>query len=186
LIVNLGNRRKIDLQTFLKNFISNNIQFKSVAKTKNKQLVDLVFYEMDCWKCGALNHLFYVDTPFYSSCNAKIYVGEALWESSNIEYRPEIVELAKKFIESRPDLGLSLGQIKERYSKTVDHSYVSFGCHKCDSIFGDWYVMDAKMDIMYEEKKLMYRGEIELGERIELANIPHWCFPDNGQFCDHA
>ncbi|HMV09322.1 MAG TPA: hypothetical protein PKL56_16980 [Cyclobacteriaceae bacterium] len=37
--VNLGDRRKIDLHTFLQNFITNNILFKSVAITKSKQLV---------------------------------------------------------------------------------------------------------------------------------------------------
>ena len=181
--VNLGDRRKVDLNTFLENFISNNIQFKSVAKTKTRQLVNLVFYKMECWKCHEMNHLFYVDSPFYSACNAKIQPDEALWESNSMEYRPEIIELAQKFVENRKDLNVKLGQIKKRYSKTVDDSYISFGCHKCDSIFGDWFVMEANLDIMYEPKELMYQGEIELSESIELP-ISHWCFPDKKQFCD--
>ncbi len=181
--VNLGDRRKIDLHTFLENFISNNIQFKSVAKTKNTQIVNLVFYNMECWKCQEMNHLFYVDTPFYSACNAAIQPDEALWESNSMEYRPEIVELAQKFIESRKDLDLKLGQIKKRYSKTVDNSYISFGCYKCDSIFGDWFIRDAKLELIYAPKELTYQGEIELRESIELP-IPHWCFPENNHFCN--
>jgi hypothetical protein len=106
---------------------------------------------------------------------------ESLWDSSNIEYRPEIIELAKKFIESRKDLNLS--QIKNRHSNTVGHSYISFGCYKCDSIFGDFYVMEAKIDVMYQQNNLTFKGEIELKETIELPAIPHWCFPDNNQFC---
>src|SRR5262245_10032565 len=81
LLVNLGDRRQIDLQLFLDNFISNNIQFKPRTKTKIKQIVSLVFYDMECWKCGELNHLYFVDTPFYSACNAKIKPDEALWSS---------------------------------------------------------------------------------------------------------
>jgi hypothetical protein len=180
--VNLGSRRKVDLHTFLENFISNNIQFRSIAVTKIKQLITLVFYEMECWKCHEMNHLFYVANPFQSACNAKILTSEALWESNSMEYRPETIELAEKFIESRKDLNLKLGQIKKRYSKTVEESYTSFGCYKCDSIFGDWYVMEAKLDLMYEQNELTYQGEIELKERIELT-IQHWCFPDNKQFC---
>ncbi len=176
--VNLGDRRKVDLNTFLHNFISNNIQFKPVVKTKIKQLVCLVFYEMACWKCNELNHLFYVDTHFYSACNAKIKPEEALWESTSIEYRPEIIKLAKEFIESRKDLNLKLGQIKARHSNTVNKSYKSFGCYKCDGIFGDFFVMEAKIDIMHGPKELTHQGEIELKESLEL-NIPHWCFPDN-------
>ncbi len=181
--VNLSNRRKVDLHTFLENFLSNNIQFKTIAKTKTKQLVSLVFYEMECWKCHEMNHLFYVDSPFHSACNAKIQPNEALWESNSIEYRPEIIELAQKFVETRKDMGLKIGQIKERYSNTVENSYTSFGCYKCDSIFGDWYVMEAKIDIMYEPKELTCQGEIELSESIKLP-ISHWCFPDNKSFCD--
>jgi hypothetical protein len=179
--VNLGDRRKVDLHTFLENFISNNIQFKTSAKTKTKQLVNLVFYKMKCWKCQEVNYLYYVDTPFYSACNAKIQPSEALWESSSMEYRPEIVELAQNFVEK--DLGSKLGQIKKRYSKTVEGSYTSFGCYNCDSIFGDFYVMEAKIDIMYGAKELTYQGEINLKESVELR-IPHWCFPDDKQFCD--
>jgi hypothetical protein len=186
LLVNLGDRRKIDLHIFLANFISNNIQFKSLAKTETKQLVNLIFYEMECWKCHEMNHLFYVDTPFYSACNAKIKPNEALWESNSLEYRPEIIELAQKFTESRKDLNLKLGQIKNRYSNTINDSYTSFGCYKCDSIFGDWFVMEAKLDIMYEPKELTFQGEIELRESVELPNVPHWCFSNNGQFCDDS
>jgi len=183
LFVNLGDRRIVDLHAFLENFISNNIQFKGVAKTKTKQLVNLVFYEMECWKCQEMNHLFYVDSIFYSACNAQIRPHEALWESNSMEYRPEIIELAQKFIESRKDLDLKLGKIKNRFSNTIKNSYTSFGCYKCDIIFGDFHVMEAKNDMMYEPKRLTYQGEIELKEGIELP-IHHWCFPDNKQFCN--
>ena len=183
LIVNLGDRRKIDLQTFLENFISDKIQFISIAKTKPIQNINLVFYEMTCWKCKELNHLFYVETPFYSSCNAIIKVEEGLWDSSSIEYQPEIIELAEKFVDNRKDLNLKLAQIKERFSHTVGDSYMSFGCYKCDSIFGDFYVMDAKMEVVYETDKINCQGQIELRKTYEL-NIPHWCFPSDRNYCD--
>lgn len=183
LFVNLGNRRKVNLQAFLENFISDNIQFKSAAKTKATQLVNLVFYDMTCWKCQKLNHLFFVDTLFYSTCNTIIKPEEAIWESNNMEYRPEIIALAEKFAESRKDLDLKLAQIKMRHSYTVGKSYMSFGCYSCDSVFGDFYVMEAKIDLMYGPKELTHEGEIELQETIQLP-IPHWCFPDNKQFCD--
>jgi hypothetical protein len=181
--VNLGDRRKIDLHTFLQNFISERIQFKPLAITKSRQLVNLVFYKMECWKCHELNDLFYVESPFYSACYAKIQPEEALWASNKMEFRPEIIELAQNFVESRKDLDLKLGQIKARYSKTVGDSYTSFGCYKCDSIFGDWYIMEAKMEMSYEPQELICQGEIELKEAINLP-IRHWCFPDNGKFCD--
>lgn len=182
LMVNLGERRKLDLQAFLENFISNNIQFRPIARTNFIQTVKLVFYEMRCWKCKELNHLYYVETPFYSSCNARIKQEEALWASNNIEYRPEIVALARKFVESTSALNLRLGQIKDRFSKTMNKSYMSFGCYNCDGIFGDFHVMEAKIDVMDNPNVIKHQGEIELKEAIEL-NIPHWCFPENRNFC---
>ena len=184
LIVNLGDRRKVDLQTFLENFIADNIQFKNVAKTKKTQVVNLVFYDMSCWKCGELNHLFFVYTPFYSACNVKIEPDEAIWESNNMEYRPEIIELAQKYVANNKNLNLNLAQIKMRHSKTINRSYMSFGCYRCDSIYGDFFVMEAKLELMYGPKELAYQGEIELLENIELP-IPHWCFPANNHFCDN-
>lgn len=181
-LVNLGDRRKVDLQTFLQNFISNGIQFKTVAITKSRQMVNLVFYNMECWKCHEMNHLFYVDSPFYSACNATIQPEEALWESNSMEFRPEIIELAHSFVESNKELRLNLGQIKKRFSRTIGDSYTSFGCYKCDSIFGDWYIMEAKLELKYEPKELTFQGEIELKDRIELP-IGHWCFPNDGLFC---
>lgn len=183
LLVNLGDRRKVHLSFFLENFISNRIRFQATAKTKKEQLVKLVFYQMECWKCNTMNHLYYVETPFYSSCNAEIKPEEALWESNSMEYRPELIELAQKFVEDRKDLNFKLGEIKKRYSGTVENSYTSFGCYNCDSIFGDFYVMEAKMDVMYEPQKIFCKEEIEIKEVIELP-VPHWCLPDDGQFCN--
>lgn len=127
--------------------------------------------------------MYYVESTFYSACNARILPEEALWQSNSMKFRPEIVELARHFIENRKDLDLKLGQIKSRYSHTVEDSYTSFGCFKCDSIFGDWYVMDAEMDMLYAPKELTHQGEIHLKQIIEIP-IRHWCFPDNRQFCE--
>jgi len=182
-MVNLGERNKIELSTFLTNFISNNIQFRTSAKTKTAQRVKIAFYEMDCWKCGELNHLFYVASPFYSSCNAKIQPDESLWESNGIEYRPEIISLVEKFVKANSELKLNLASIKDRYSKTVEKSYTSFGCYRCDSIFGDFFVMDAKLDAMYAPDLITYEDEIDLKDPCSLE-VPHWCFPESGeQFC---
>ncbi|MCC8410488.1 hypothetical protein LJ707_16215 [Mucilaginibacter sp. UR6-1] len=185
LMVNLGERKKVDLSTFLANLICDNIQFRTVAKTKMVQSVKVAFYEMACWKCGELNHLFYVATPFYSSCNAKIKPEESLWGSDSVVYMPEIISLVKSFAKANSDLGLNLASIKDRYSNTVELTYTSFGCYKCDSIFGDFYVMDAKIDAMYDPELITCQGEVELQDIVTL-DVPHWCFPKNGeQFCNN-
>lgn len=181
LIVNLGNRRKIKLIEFLLNFISNKIQFRSSARTDRKQKVDLVFYEMDCWKCKCTNHLYYVDTPFLSACKVKIKPDEALWKSCNMEYLPEIISIAKSVVEKN---SFKLGEIKHRHSYTVGKEYVSFGCYSCDSIFGDFYVFEAKIDVVYDPDKIVHSVEVDLDREFMISHLPHWCLPDNGEFCN--
>lgn len=180
LFVNLGDRRKISILEFLTHFINDKIQFRNKAICKKNQIVELVFYDYDCWKCKKKNHLYYVNNPFLSACNAKIHAKEALWASNSMEYRHEIIQEAKKILSQQ---NLHLGDIKQRYSKTVGDSYMSFGCYNCDSIFGDFYILDAKLGIMYDDKKIIHKVGVEINEKIIFNDLPHWCYPENGQFC---
>lgn len=182
--VSLSGRKELRLHDFLEQFLSENIKFSNVARTTPEQKVKLVFYEMECWKCKAMNHIYYVETNFRSACNATIHSYETLWGSDKNAHRPEIIALAREFIETEQGKNIKLGEIKRRFSKTVQDSYLSFGCYKCDSIFGDWYVMEAEMEAVYGYGQVATIERIvKLGENIELS-IPHWCYPGELPFCD--
>jgi hypothetical protein len=182
--VSLRGRKELRLHDFLEQFLSGNIKFCNVARTTTDQKVRLVFYEMKCWKCKAMNHIYYVETNFRSACNATIHSYETLWGSDKNAHRPEILTLAREFIETEQGKNIKLGEIKRRSSKTVQDSYLSFGCYKCDSIFGDWYVMEAEREAVYGYGQVATIERcIKLGENIELS-IPHWCYPGELPFCD--
>ena len=183
LFVSLADRRDVILHEFLESFIKGQIKFNQRAITKRTQHIELVFIEMECWKCGEINHIYYVNNPLYSACNVKIRPKETLWDSNNLAYRPEIVALAEQIANNTKNINLKLSTVKKRYSQTVEKSYTSFGCYKCDSIFGDFYVMEAVIDVIYDTNKLVFEGDIELKEDV-ILNIPHWCFPENHKFCD--
>ncbi|MCK7534983.1 MAG: hypothetical protein MZV63_30325 [Marinilabiliales bacterium] len=73
-----------------------------------------------------MNHIYYVDNPFYSACNVEIQPDEAMWESNSIAYHPEIVALAEGIVKNTNHINLKLGPIKKRYSNTIQQSYTSF------------------------------------------------------------
>jgi hypothetical protein len=182
--VSLSGRKELPLHNFLEQFLDGNIKFCEVARATPEQSVKLVFYEMECWKCKAMNHIYYVETNFHSACNAVIHSYETLWGSDRNAHRPEIIALAKEYIETEQGKNLKLGEIKRRFSNTVQDSYMSFGCYNCDSIFGDWYVMEAQMEAAYGYGQVAkIERKIKLGENIELP-IPHWCYPSESPFCD--
>jgi hypothetical protein len=182
----LSGRKELPLHDFLERFLSGSIKFCETARTKPEQQVKLVFFEIECWKCKAMNHVYYVDTTFYSACNAVIRPEETLWGSDKNEYRPEIIKLARKFMNTEQGKHLKLGEIKRRFSKTVQDSYTSFGCYKCDSIFGDWFVMEAQMEAVYGYgQAATVESELKFGGSIELP-IPHWCYPGELPLCDSS
>jgi hypothetical protein len=124
-----------------------------------------------------MNHIFYVETTLYSACNTIIQPEETLWGLNHIE-------LAREFIKTEQGKHLKLGEIKRRFSKTVQDSYISFGCYNCDSIFGDWFVMDAQMEAIYGYRQVAtIERELKLDEDIKLP-IPPWCYPNDLAFCD--
>jgi len=182
--VSLSGRKELQLRDFLLSFLSGNMKFCDVARTVREQKVKLVFYEMECWKCKAMNHIYYVEPSFRSACNAVIHSHETLWGSDKNAHRPEIIALAREFIGTEQGKHIKLGEIKRRFSKTVQNSYMSFGCYSCDSIFGDWYVMEGELEIAYGSGQVAsIERSIELDENIEL-HIPHWCYPGELPFCD--
>ncbi len=74
-----------------------------------------------------------------------------------------------------------ISKIKKRYSKTINSSYKSFGCYKCDSIFGDWYLNQEIMEARMYGKNIELNIDIELPEIIEYRE--HWCYSENSDYC---
>lgn len=182
--VSLSGRKELELRDFLRNFLIGKIKFCSLARTAPEQKVTLAFYEMKCWKCKAINHIYYVEPNFRSACNAVIHSHESLWGSDKNAHRPEIIALAREFLRTEEGKHMRLGEIKRRFSKTVQDSYISFGCYSCDSVFGDWFVMEAEREIAYGHGQIAtVERSIELDEIIEL-HIPHWCYPGELPYCD--
>jgi hypothetical protein len=182
--ISLKDRKNLPLDVFINDFLQNKIKFCKTAVAKPKQQIEIVFVKMDCWKCGKENHIYYIASDFSSACNSKITYEEAMWDSNRKEYRPEIQEYINNYLNTEKGKQLNIGKIKERFSKTVESSYTSFGCSKCDSIFGDWFVQEAIMEAWYGAgvvDKVNCEIEMELNLRL---NIPHWCHPGDSPFCE--
>ena len=180
IIVSIKDRNELPLEIFIRDFLQNKIKF---CQTLRMHKAEIRFVRQNCWKCGFEYHIYYVGN-FISPCNTKIFPNEALWVSNKLVFKPEIATKVNDYIKSVKERNLNIGTVKERYSKTTESSYVSFGCPKCDAIFGDWYFHETIINTFYGNgivDKILIDGNFttQLGQ-----SIPHWCHPGEHKFCE--
>ena len=60
---------------------------------------------------------------------------------------------------------------------------MSFGCSKCDAIFGDWYVREAIIDSFYDNDIEHIKIDVDAADTME-EEFPHWCHPGDLDFCE--
>ena len=181
LFVSLKGRKTLPIDVFVKDYVNERIRFCHTLKPL--PIINIQFVEMPCWKCGALNHIYFL-APFHSACNTKLFNGEGMWKDEKISFHPEIIKRIQDYSHTEAGKQLSLATIKRRYSRTVGMYYMSFGCNKCDSIFGDWYVHEAEMDAWYGDGVVdtcSFGVDFDLDMR---RDIPHWCHPGDCEFCE--
>lgn len=180
--VSLKGRKKLPLADFVRDFLNKRIRF--CQHIKRSSIVDVKFLRMNCHKCGAENYIYHI-WPLKSACNAELNYDDNLWVSDKFMFHPDIVRKVKEYVNS--DLGkhLPMGEIKERDSGVEGHSYMSFGCCKCDAIFGDYYVKEAILFSRTNSEDVVDRMEIEVDAEETMQEIfPHWCHPGDLDFCE--
>jgi hypothetical protein len=178
--VSLKDRKELSLKVFIKDYLQRKIRF---CNTLNPLELEVRFIKMDCWKCGHENHIYYIG-DLITPCNAKIFFGDIeMWISEKLIFTPKIVSKVTDY--AKTNSKLNMATIKERYSNTVEKSYLSFGCAKCDSIFGDWFVFEAIIDTWYGngviDKMMISKHEVSVDLHTET---PHWCHPGENDFCE--
>lgn len=183
--VSLGDRRVLSLSEFAVEYAHGRIRFCEDAVSAPTQDLQLLFYEMPCWKCGEMNHPYMLGRPFKASCNAVAHPQESLWEDTKSEYRPDVVFAANRFASQHADRRLLLPTVARRLSHTVGHEYLSFGCRACDSIFGDWYIHEAEMEVIYGGAIAEAHVSVAMTD-VFSKPIPHWCFPEDDRYCLHS
>ena len=101
------------------------------------------------------------------------YEGDNFYANSEIDsFDPSVIRCIEKYLCEHPEFGYRMGPIKDRNSNTMNQSYMSFGCPKCDALVGNHYVNEAFMDMIYE-KDDVYVHRIELEQPITIS-AKHW------------
>ena len=181
--VSLKERKILTLKDFLADFLEGKIKF--CKKIKALPIVDLNIIKYECWKCNSLYHIYGLN-QFRTGCNCIIHDSDKdiLWGNKKILFNPEVIKFVQEYADLHRDK-IKLAVIKERFSHTINDSYMSFGCPKCDSILGDWYYLDAALDASAYGDGVVDKLELNLSTDIDvLEDFPHWCHPGDHDFCE--
>lgn len=131
------------------------IQSIADSRLKTQTEIDITkikvrFCHNTCYKCNKKHFTYYVNGVINEKVpslinfqNSGTYVGIDC-------FCPDVIKAVKKYLYEHPEYNYPIGEIKERYSKTCDKSYLSFGCPECDAIVGDFYLSETYIDTIYE------------------------------------
>lgn len=173
---------QLPLRDLVDILLKSKLKFCKQLRLKPKQEVTIVFFETSCWKCHKPQHLWTVKQSLASVCNQSFYFMDSMWDNEDIDKSPKIHKEVKQFLQTEKGKNLKIGQLKKRYSKTVNNSYLSHGCFYCDTIFGDFFLNSEKLHGQNEQNNIRHKVEIEF--EIIKQEEKHWCYSDIGQFCE--
>lgn len=101
--------------------------------------VSIYVASIECWRCKRTTDI------IFEICIGSNY-GDNRYEL-RVEDFEEHEDLLQDILRRVPK-DLALGDVKQRYSRTAKHAYLSNGCSHCDALFGKFYaygyVYDAK------------------------------------------
>jgi len=170
---------QLPLKSLVASLLKGQLKFCEHIKPKPNQEVTIIFFDTSCWKCRRLQHLWTVELNLMTACN-KNYV---MFHDYDIDKSPQIYDAIKRFLQTERGKHLKIGQPKKRYSKRDRKSYLSHGCFYCDEVFSDFFIdLDKKRARQKCPNSIRHKVEIEFGTMKE--NEQHWCYSENGQFCE--
>ena len=138
----------VPLEELILAMMSNRLQVEdSIYANKIK----VRFVSTDCYWCGYKHYIYFVlgvisDEGQSFSWNDYINCPDVSMD----EFDPIVLNSVKRYLAEHPELNYPMGEIKERYSNTMNVNYMSFGCPKCDSLFGQFHYHDLFYEIIYE------------------------------------
>jgi competence protein CoiA len=182
--------KSMKLPDFVGGILGKTLQYCVSGKGTNKSLCyRIVFFPISCWKCGKISHAYYIDSIdfFESDCGIIAYEQES---DENVAFHPQILEYIRKYLsQENNENQVILGEINKRYSKTVRHEYMSFGCAHCDALFGDFFIGEDTCSVMTGEIEptlvIPINILIENEPELEIDTFPHWCQSAEKKFCDN-
>lgn len=176
---------ELPLHEIVNALLKQKLRYSDMMRAHRKQMLQIVFFQADCYWCRRRFHLYYASEHTLTSvCGNELEI-YLLEDGLRAELFPEVVREVKAFLVSDKGKHLQVGEIKTRYSQTRGEEYMSFGCPHCDGLVGDWYLSEMYLEAKYHENQSPAMIDIEFDlERDVVAEQSHWCMAGLEGFCE--
>jgi hypothetical protein len=174
-----------ELSDFIIELLSHYFRFCKHYLYKKAQDIRIRFFPINCWKCRKEHYIYHVKNEVYKfMCSGGFGLGERFRDA---QFFPEIVSKAYECLktEKAQAKNMKMGEIKPRYSKTLQSAYTSFGCPYCDAIFGNHFYFEEICNVEYEYiESIDFQTTVDIS--LEKEEIPHWCYSQTKNFCSNS
>ncbi len=166
------NGRLHDLGEAVTALLSGDIRFCATAIARNEQTLDLIPFTIECPDCGRSTPVYRIDPLLTAGCGRT-------FQSHPLEFRREVLAAVRALRRQQPDL--RFGAFAEQIS-TTGKKTLAFTCIHCGTP-----IPPERID-----QALYGTNRLQTAERYPLAikfarpisgREPHWCFPEDGEFC---
>jgi len=189
-IVVLFNENEYSIRSFVCTLLQGKIKFRRNLTAKPVQTIEVTFYKHSCWKCGKLQDLYFLPGTVESKCGHDLYLSNTMWDGGDLAKDPEIVEEVKNLVDPKSNKPYQIGEVKPRFSRTVEKVYPSFGCYYCDAIFGDFFLSRERLEASNDPNNTKHNLSINLKgvydkdhDEFADAEAGHWCYNEEKSFC---
>lgn len=190
--------QEFTVREFVRMLLEGQVRFAATTVRR----VRVQFLELECWRCHKPSHVFQVSEKIGCGYQDSEWREPGDWDRAETFDDDTLLQVYRWHRETGSSAGVRLGEIKIRSGRTMESSYMSFGCPFCDALFGRWF-LDHELFVFAEPDDFTHRFEFERpyqrsrpqsddpGELEWLAKQDaqqaHWCLPADGHYCgDHA
>ncbi|MBR5715639.1 MAG: HNH endonuclease [Bacteroidales bacterium] len=171
IMVKMSETENISLEDLIVALMSNRLQVENDIIV-NK--IKIRFTPINCYLCGKEHYLYHV-IGIINEKYPSLASSEGLYNAQVAvdEFNPNVQNSVKRYLLNHSKLFYPMGEIKKRFSKTLDKEYLSFGCPYCDALVGDYYYRENNFDHSYDlEDENVHIIDLE-SPGIEIV-FKHW------------
>jgi len=166
----LTNIEIYSLRDFAGYLLNSKIRFCTHGKAKQAQMLEIVFFYKQCYRCKQPAYFYYVTNPV-SDCGMELHLTAV--QRLKLGFDSDVRGAVQQFLNSDEGKLIHVSENGDRFS-----------CAHCGAAQKESHLIEwtdaVRRGMGYPSKQI--KRQITLATAVTVT-FPHWCFPQNDEFC---